>query len=94
MLARRNIPLKGHKRIRESRKLHSKPFTCFFSLGTPAIVPNNLIEYFRLGLWTVCCNFLPTGDDIFVKTGEVFIKLKRVAVVITLEQKGATDVRE
>ena len=35
VLARRNVPLKGHKRIRESRKLHSKPFTYFFSLGAP-----------------------------------------------------------
>ena len=28
-------PLKGNERIRESRKLHSKPFTYFFSLGAP-----------------------------------------------------------
>ena len=34
VLARRHIPLKGHKRIRESRKLHSKPFT-FFSRWVP-----------------------------------------------------------
>ena len=28
-------PIKRHKRIRESRKVHSKPFTYFFSLGAP-----------------------------------------------------------
>ena len=28
-------PLKGNERIRETRKLHSKPFTYFFSLGAP-----------------------------------------------------------
>ena len=30
-------PLKGNERIRESRKLHSKPSTYFFSLGAPDI---------------------------------------------------------
>ena len=34
-LARTNIPAKGHKTMRESRKLHSKPFSNFFSLGAP-----------------------------------------------------------
>ena len=43
VLARRNIPLKGHKRIRESRKLHSKPFTYFFSLGAPDLGQFNMV---------------------------------------------------
>ena len=33
LLAHTNIPLKGHKMICESGKLHSKPFPYFFSLG-------------------------------------------------------------
>ena len=39
MLARTNITLKDHKRIRESRKLHSKPFPIFsrWVLGAPDI---------------------------------------------------------
>ena len=38
VLARRHIPLKGHKRIRESRKLYSKPFIYFFSFGAPELI--------------------------------------------------------
>ena len=35
VFARTNIPLKDHKTIWESRKLHSKAFCYFFSLGAP-----------------------------------------------------------
>ena len=42
VLARRHIPLKGHKRIRESRKFHSKSFTYFFSLGAPGFRNNRI----------------------------------------------------
>ena len=38
VLARRNIPLKCHKTLRESGKLHSKPFPCFFLVGCPCIL--------------------------------------------------------
>ena len=52
VLARRHIPLKGHKRIRESRKLHSKPFTRFFSLGAPEAIAWTLPTFFEgIGGW-------------------------------------------
>ena len=35
MLTRTNIPLKGHKTIWESRKLHPKPLSYFFLIGCP-----------------------------------------------------------
>ena len=37
VLAHTNIPLKDHKTIRESSKLHSKRFSYFCSLGAPDI---------------------------------------------------------
>ena len=37
-LARTNIPLEGRKTKWESRKLHSKRFSYFFSLGAPDIL--------------------------------------------------------
>ena len=37
-------PLKGNERIRESRKLHSKPFTYFFSLGAPVLLPESEVK--------------------------------------------------
>ena len=37
-LAHTNIPLKGHKTIWESRKLHSKPLSYYFSLGAPVVM--------------------------------------------------------
>ena len=39
VLARINIPLKDHKTIWESRKLLSKPFSYFFLVGCPWLLP-------------------------------------------------------
>ena len=41
VLGRTNSSLKDHKSICESRKLHSKPFSYFFSLGAPAFTMVN-----------------------------------------------------
>ena len=42
-------PLKGNKRIRESRKLHFKPFTYFFSLGAPDDWPGFVVRFLACG---------------------------------------------
>ena len=44
------MPLKGHKRIGESRKLHSKPFTYYFSLGAPQGAQSVAVDSLKRGL--------------------------------------------
>ena len=61
MLARTNIPLKDHKKVWESRKLHSKPFYYFFSRWLPLTFlwlwcySLYTFFFFWTKFWTILC---------------------------------------